>query len=98
VRVPYGNPNPQNYPADVAKGIMTEKRAVHEVVGYDDAGKPIMDTYKPFIHYNVNQEVILYPKYVIATGGSRWYPIYDPDGTPSGYLPAISVNFPPNWE
>ena len=98
LRPPFGNPNPKNYPADVAKGVMTEKRAVHEVVGYDDKGKPIMDTYKPFIHYEVGQSVLIYPKYVIATGGSRWHPIYDPDGKPSGYLPVGSVMFPGTWE
>jgi hypothetical protein len=98
VRPPGGNPNPKNYPADVAKGVMTQKRAVHEIVGYDNAGKPIMNTYKPFIHYDLNQPVLVYPKYVIATGGSHWYPVYDPDGKPSGYLPAGSVMFPGIWE
>jgi len=98
IRPPFGNPNPKNYPADVAKGVLTEKRAVHEVVGYDDTGKPIMDTYKPFIHYEVDQSVLIYPKYVIATGGSHWYPIYDPDGKPSGYLPVGSIMFPAVWE
>ena len=77
---------------------MTEKRSVHEIVGYDGAGKPIMDTYKPFIHYDTGDSVLVYPKFVVATGGSRWMAIYDPDGKPSAYLPADSIAFPNVWE
>lgn len=87
-----------SYPTDVAKATVTSKVSVHRITGYDDKDKPIMDTYKPIISYKVGNSVILYPDFVIATGGSHWYPIYDPDGTPSGYLPATKVSFPAKWD
>jgi TolA-binding protein len=98
VRLPYGSPNPADYPSNVAKAILLEKTAVHVVNSYDDAGKPIMETYKPYIHYDAGKKVILYPEYVIATGGSHWYPIYDPDGEPSAYLMATKVKFLYEWD
>ena len=98
IRLPNGSPNPANYPANVAKAKVTSKVAVHRITGYDNKDKPIMDTYKPYIHYNAGDSVILYPKYVIATGGSYWYAIYDSDGKPSGYLPATRVTFPASWD
>ena len=98
VRLPYGTPNPANYPSNVAKTTVLDKATVHVIVGYDDAGKPIMDTYKPYIHYDPGKELILYPEYVIATGGSHWYPIYDPDGNPSAYLRDTKVKFLYEWD
>jgi hypothetical protein len=98
IRMPNGSPNPANFPSNVAKAQILEKATVHVVIGYNDQDKPIMDTYKPYIHYNAGQTLILYPKYVVADGGSHWYPIYDPDGNPSAYLMATKVKFLFKWE
>jgi hypothetical protein len=95
--MPNGSPDPDKYPGNVGKAKVTSKVAVHVISGYDDKGKPIMTTYKPNIHYNVGEYVILYPRYVIATGGSHWYAIYDSDGKPSAYLPATKVTFLATW-
>lgn len=98
VKMPYGSPNPANYPGNVAKGTITDKATVNKITGYDDKGKPIMGTYQPIIKYEAGDTVLVYPKFVVATGGSYWYPIYDSDGKPSGYLPVTKVTFPVKWE
>ena len=98
LRPPYADPDPADYPANVARANPINKITVHVAVGQDAQGKPIMDTYKPFIHYKPGQHITLYPEYVVATGGSHWYPIYDPDGKPSAYVRADSVKFLYIWD
>ena len=98
VRPPGGTPDPRNYPADVAKAEVILKAVVNTPHGYDDQGKPIREPYKPYIRYEVGQTVLVYPKYVVATGGSHWVAIYDPDGNPSAYLWLGWLDFPTIWE
>ena len=98
IRLPNGRPDPDKYPSNVAKAVLTDKTVLFVVTSYDKAGKPIMNTYKPYIRYNVGSTEIVYPEYVIATGGSHWYPVYDPDGKPSGYIRSTFISFPLFWE
>ena len=57
-----------------------------------------MEPYKPYTRYDVGQYVLVYPEYVVASGGSHWVPVYDPDGNPSGYLWLGWLEFPTIWE
>ncbi len=98
VRPPWGKPNPQNYPSNVAKAVLVDKAVINYAISYDAQGKPVMEPYKPYIRYEAGQHVIVYPEYVIASGGSRWLPVYDPDGKPSGYLWLNWLDFPTIWE
>ncbi|MBN2043708.1 MAG: hypothetical protein JW757_01710 [Anaerolineales bacterium] len=98
IKLPNGNPNPANYPPDVAKAKVLERVTVHVIVGYNDKDKPIFEPYKPYVHYEPGKELILYPKYVLGDGATYWYPIYDPDGKPSAYLPAAKVAFLYIWD
>ena len=77
--------------------MITEETVVFVANSYDKQGKPIMETYKPFIRYSHGKFEIVYPEYVVATGGSHWYPIYDPDGHPSGYIRSTFISFPDIW-
>ena len=97
IRLPNGNPDPDNFPGDVAKAKITDDTVVFVVTSYDKQGKPIMETYKPYIRYSSGKFEIVYPEYVVATGGSHWYPIYDPDGKPSGYIRSTFISFPEIW-
>ena len=97
IRLPNGNPDPDNYPGNVAKAIITEETVVFVVNSYDKQGKPIMETFKPYIRYSPGKFEIIYPEFVVATGGSHWYPIYDPDGKPSGYIQSTFISFPEIW-
>ncbi|HKJ27790.1 MAG TPA: hypothetical protein VJ965_09145 [Anaerolineales bacterium] len=98
VRLPSGSPNPFNYPANVAKGEFKEKAVAHYANGYDSGDKPIMEVYEPRIKYEKGKTELLITEFVIATGGSHWYPIYDPDGKPSLYVPVSSVKFLYTWD
>jgi hypothetical protein len=98
IRLPSGSPDPDKFPANVAKAEIIDKTVLFVATSYDKAGKPIMVTYKPYIRYNPGNFEIVYPKYVIATGGSHWHPVYDPDGNPSGYIRSTFISFPGTWD
>jgi len=98
IKLPDGKPDPDKFPGNVAKAMITEDTVVFVANSYDKEGKPIMETYKPYIRYATGKYEIVYPEYVIATGGSHWYPIYDPDGKPSGYLRSTFISFPEVWK
>jgi len=98
IRIPTGSPNPKNYPPNVAKALITDNTALFVISAYDNAGKPIMETYKPAIRYSSGKTEIVYPEFVVATGGTHWYPVYDPDGKPSGYIRSIFISFPKFWD
>jgi PBP1b-binding outer membrane lipoprotein LpoB len=98
IRAPGAKPDPKNFPANVAIAEFIDDYALHVIVGYDKAGKPVMDTYKPYIKYKVGDREIVYPKWIVATGGMLYLPVYDPDGEPSGYIKAWKVKFPQFWE
>jgi hypothetical protein len=91
------NPNPQNYPANVARAEILERYTLHTPVGYDKQGKPDMEAYKPYIHYDPGDRVIVIAEPVIATGGIPYYPVYDPDGNPSGFIRYNVLGFPLFW-
>jgi hypothetical protein len=98
IRIPNGNPDPDNFPPDVAKALITDNTALFVIKSYDNAGKPIMETYKPAIRYRSGQTEIVYPEFLVGTGGTHWYPVYDPDGKPSGYIRSIFISFPKFWD
>jgi len=98
IRLSNGNPNPDDFPSNVAKASFTQKTVLFVIDSYDKSGKPIMETYKPTIRYDPGMFEIVYPEFVVATGGSQWYPVYDPDGKPSGYLQSRFISFPQTWD
>ncbi|NIV14727.1 MAG: hypothetical protein GWN62_26680, partial [Aliifodinibius sp.] len=51
IKTPNGSPDPDKFPQNVAKARITDNTVVFVINGYDKAGKPIMDTYKPYIRY-----------------------------------------------
>lgn len=98
IRLPNGKPDPDNYPGDVAKALLTDNTVLFVASTYDLQGKPVMVSYQPLIKYKAGDYEIVYPAAVTATGGEPYYPVYDPDGTPSGYIRAKFVTFPLMWE
>jgi hypothetical protein len=98
IRLPNGKPDPDNYPKNVAKARVTKNTVLFRAYDYDKEGKPAMTSVQPLVRYKEGDYEIVYPKYVIATGGEHYYPVYDPDGNPSTYLRAILVYFPTMWE
>lgn len=98
IKLSSGKPDPDNYPENVAIAKVTKNTVLFTAKEYDKQGKPVMVSYQPIIQYKQGAEEIVYPEFVIATGGEHYYPVYDPDGTPSGYLRAILVVFPLMWD
>lgn len=98
IRLPNGKPDPDKYPINYVKVGFTEHTVLFVPIAYDDEGKPEMDSYKPIIPYEVGDYEIVDAQYIIATGGARFYPVYDPDGEPSGYLWSKFIKFPLVWD
>lgn len=90
-------PNPQDYPSNVARAEIIDRYTLHTPVGYDKQGKPDMEAYKPYIHFDAGERVIVLAEPVIATGGIPYYPVYDPDGKPSGFIRYDALVFPLFW-
>lgn len=98
IKHPGASPNPFAYPLNVAMAQFTEKSVAYYAKGVDQGGKPIMEIIEPRIKYQAGDTEILYPAYVVATGGAHYYPIYDPDGKPSTYVRAVDVKFLYDWD
>jgi len=98
IKLPNGKPDPENYPKNVAKASITDKTVIYVISSYDNQGKPIMETYQPAIRYNAGSTEIVYPEFIVGTGGTHWYAVYDPDGKPSGYLRSVFISFPLFWD
>jgi hypothetical protein len=98
VRLPSGKPDPFKFDSNVAKGQFTQKVVAHYAKSYDSGGKPVMEVYEPRIRYEAGTIELLIVEPVTATGGSLWYPIYDPDGKPSLYVQQQYVEFLLVWD
>lgn len=98
IRLPNGQPDPDNYPTNVAKARLTDNTVLFVASTYDLQGKPVMVSAQPIVKYKAGDYEIVYPETVIATGGEPYYPVYDPDGTPSGYIRSKFISFPLLWE
>ena len=86
------------YPSNAAMAEFKQKCVAHYYKRVDSGGKPIMITLEPRIRYESGSQEVLISKFVVATGGSHWYPIYDPDGKPSTFIHAECVKFLYTWE
>jgi hypothetical protein len=98
IRLISGSPDPFTFPPKAAKAEFKEKSVVYVVKGYDQGNKPIMKILEPRIKYYQGDTEILVPNFVVATGGSHFFPIYDPDGKPSTFVREQDVFFLPIWD